>query len=194
MKRRITSVMFLLCAMLVGCGRSRFIYEEQAFDLATESAAETEMELHSFSVEEPDVCYVYVCGEVNVPGVYKLPVGSRVYEAIQMAGGLTGEAQESAVNQAMPVEDGQMIQVFARGDNSANDRGTETEADDGKVNLNTADVQSLMEIPGIGEAKANSIIAYREEHGSFKAVEDVMNIAGIKEGLFSKMKDYITVK
>ena len=109
-----------------------------------------------------------------------------------MAGGLTETADPGAVNQALFVEDGQMIQVFALGEEPVTT--VQEEQENGRVNLNTADVSALMGIPGIGEAKAKSIIAYREENGKFQSAEDVMNITGIKEGLYSKMKDYITVK
>ena len=85
-----------------------------------------------------------------------------------------------------------MIQVLAQGEEGPT--AAEEKEDDGRVDLNTADIQELMGIPGIGEAKAKSIIAYREQNGSFQSAEDVMKITGIKEGLYSRMKDYITVR
>lgn len=197
MYRYIISVFFLLSLLIYGCGRKTPSYREGVFDL-TEKENETEhvagekvpdTEAEDVS-EEDTVCYVYVCGEVNVPGVYKLPAGSRVYEAIQLAGGLTEKADAAAVNQALLLADGQMIQVPAQGEESH----TAIEEEDGRVDLNTADIRELMEIPGIGEAKAKSIIAYREQNGGFQSAEDVMKITGIKEGLYSKMKDYITVR
>lgn len=197
MYRYIISVFFLLSLLIYGCGRKTPSYREGVFDLtekenetehvAGEKVSDTETEDVS---EEDTVCYVYVCGEVNVPGVYKLPAGSRVYEAIQLAGGLTEKADAAAVNQALLLADGQMIQIPAQGEESH----TAIEEEDGRVDLNTADIRELMEIPGIGEAKAKSIIAYREQNGGFQSAEDVMKITGIKEGLYSKMKDYITVR
>lgn len=197
MYRYIISVFFLLSLLIYGCGRKTPSYREGVFDLtekenetehvAGEKVSDTEAEDVS---EEDTVCYVYVCGEVNVPGVYKLPAGSRVYEAIQLAGGLTEKADAAAVNQALLLADGQMIQIPAQGEESH----TAIEEEDGRVDLNTADIRELMEIPGIGEAKAKSIIAYREQNGGFQSAEDVMKITGIKEGLYSKMKDYITVR
>lgn len=197
MYRYIISVLFLLSLLIYGCGRKTPSYREGVFDLtekenetehvAGEKVSDTEAEDVS---EEDTVCYVYVCGEVNVPGVYKLPAGSRVYEAVQLAGGLTEKADAAAVNQALLLADGQMIQIPAQGEESH----TAIEEEDGRVDLNTADIRELMEIPGIGEAKAKSIIAYREQNGGFQSAEDVMKITGIKEGLYSKMKDYITVR
>lgn len=199
MYRYVISVLFLLFLIMFGCGKKSPDFGEDVFELTekdmetvTEFAEETET-CQPLKKEE-SLCYVYVCGEVNVPGVYELPAGSRVYEAIRLAGGLTKEADPGAVNQALLLEDGQMIQIFPRGEEPEEGARETEEQKDGRVNLNTADVTALMGIPGIGEAKAKSIIAYREENGKFQSAEDVMNITGIKEGLFSKMKDYITVK
>ncbi|MCM1258180.1 MAG: helix-hairpin-helix domain-containing protein [Roseburia sp.] len=197
MYKYIISVLFLLSLLIYGCGRKAPSYREDVFELAekeseTENVAKesiSDIEAEDLS-EDETVCYVYVCGEVNAPGVYKLPAGSRVYEAIQLAGGLTEKADSAAVNQALFLEDGQMIQVLAQGEEGH----TAEEEEDGRVDLNTADIQALMGIPGIGEAKAKSIIAYREQNGSFQSAEDVMKITGIKEGLYSRMKDYITVR
>jgi competence protein ComEA len=71
--------------------------------------------------------------------------------------------------------------------------GTTGLADDGKININTADAAQLMQIPGIGESRAEAILSYRRENGSFSSVEDIMKVSGIKNALFEKMKDYITV-
>lgn len=201
MYKYIISVLFLLSLLIYGCGRKTPAYRENVFDLAekeeeTDREAEANESVPATEAEdlqqEDTVCYVYVCGEVNAPGVYKLPAGSRVYEAIQLAGGLTEKADTAAVNQALFLTDGQMIQVLAQGEEGH--MAVEEQEEDGRIDLNSADIQALMGIPGIGEAKAKSIIAYREQNGSFQSVEDVMKITGIKEGLYSKMKDYITVR
>lgn len=146
-----------------------------------------------------NVCYVYVCGAVAVPGVYSLPSGSRIYQAIEAAGGIVENAAPESLNQAEQIEDGQMIQVLTKEEvqNGQVQTGSEMQgnenAGDGRVNLNTATEAQLMTLPGIGEAKAESIISYREEHGNFSSVEDIMKIEGIKEGVYSKIKDSITV-
>ncbi len=196
MKKRAAGILLVFAVLFTGCGREDSFYTEDVFEPASEFVTEQETQIQVISTEKEKECYVYVCGEVHAPGVYKLPGGSRVYQALQMAGGLTEEADASAVNQALPIEDGQMIQVWAKGEAEKEAQPSQTGEDGGddKVDLNSADMQALMGIPGIGEAKAKSILSYREEHGSFQSVEDVMNITGIKEGLFSRMKDYITVK
>lgn len=146
-------------------------------------------------------CYVYVCGAVQNAGVYALPEGSRVYEALALAGGFCDGACEDYVNQAEPVSDGQMIWIpteeeakAAFGPDGAAGAGMADEsASDGRVDLNTADEAALMTLPGIGASKAKSILAYRDSHGGFSAAEDIMNVEGIKEGVYNRIKDYIRV-
>lgn len=136
---------------------------------------------------------VYVCGAVQHPGVYELAEGSRVYEALALAGGVTDDASPTAVNQAQPITDGEMIEILTV--DQAMERETAQEAEsDGRVNINTADAEELKTLPGIGEAKADSIIAYREKNGAFAAIEDIKNIEGIKDGVFAKIEDCIKVE
>ncbi len=165
----------------------------------------------SLQSDESQECYVYVCGAVQVPGVYVLSSGSRVYEAIAMAGGMTEEADDRYLNQAAPVSDGQKIIVYTQeeivqmgldretpiesdaGDGNETAASEQQNADAGRVNLNEADRTELMTLPGIGEARADAIIRYREENGGFQTIEDIKNIDGIKDKAFEKIKDYIEV-
>lgn len=150
--------------------------------------------------EAVSTIYVQVSGAVAHPGVYQLPEGSRIFEAIELAGGVTAEADITSVNQAQFLSDGQMIYMYAVGEEGAEGAATEAagektaeaESDD-RVNINTATTEQLMTLPGIGQSKAESIISFREEHGAFCSVEEIMNIEGIKEGVFSKIKDRIKV-
>ena len=141
--------------------------------------------------------YVYVCGAVNAPGVYELKEGARVFEAIQLAGGLTEAAAADAVNQARIVTDGEQIRVPTVEEAQSRGAGVAGEVTEGtennKININTAGKEELMTLTGIGEAKAESIMDYREKNGSFKSVEELMQIEGIKEGVFNKIKDDITI-
>ncbi len=152
-------------------------------------------EKNSETAEEA-FCTVYVCGAVMSPGVYSLPQGSRIYEALNAAGGLCAEADQVFLNQAELLTDGQQIYVPTEEEaetlKQAGDTGTKTDAEDGKINLNTASREELMTLPGIGEAKADSILDYRKEHGRFTSIEELMQIPGIKEGIFAKLKDSIT--
>lgn len=145
--------------------------------------------------------YVYVCGQVVSPGVYELPENARVYQAIEAAGGTLEGASPESLNLAMEAEDGQKIYVpseeeaadvaFAGPDlGTENPAGTEGTS---KVNVNTAGIEELMTLTGIGQTRAEAIIAYREKEGAFQSPEDIMNVDGIKEGIYEKLKDEITV-
>ena len=118
-----------------------------------------------------------------------------MFEAIAKAGGLTENAAAEAVNQARVVVDGEQIYVLSL--DEVKGAGVVSEVtertDDGKININTAEKEELMTLTGVGEAKAQSIIAYREEQGGFQSIEELMQIEGIKEGVFNKIKDEITV-
>ena len=144
--------------------------------------------------KEKKSIYVYVCGAVMQAGVYELQQDSRVYEAIQKAGGFAENADISEINQAALLQDEEQIYVPAAGevDHSLKEEGEAGDAG-GKVNLNTATKEELMTLAGIGESKADSIIKYREEHGKFQSIEDIKQIEGIKDGVFQKIKDLITV-
>ena len=153
---------------------------------------------------------VYVCGAVFSPGVYYLPPGSRVCDAIDAAGGFSQEADTQWLNLARPVIDSEMLSVCTTeeaaslkelgiGPDQVPDRqglsgAGETGDLSGKIDLNSASVEQLMTLPGIGESKAEAIIRYREESGPFSCTEDVMNISGIKDRVYSQIKDRITVQ
>ena len=139
-----------------------------------------------------EILTVFVCGAVKAPGVYELPSGSRVYEAIALAGGTTDEAAQTAVNQAELLCDGQMIEIPTREEQMAKAAAEEARAD-GLVNINSADLEELKTLPGIGDSKARSIIAYREENGAFENPEDIKNVDGIGEGVFAKLDGCIKV-
>ena len=158
---------------------------------------------------EPQKIYVDVCGAVARPGVYALDPGSRVFQAIETAGGFLPEAAGTYINQAQMLSDGQQIYVPTKeeaqemippGQNSGNAAvggslsDSSQSGEEAKVNLNTADADALMTLSGIGEAKAEAILAYREEHGGFSSIEEIMNVSGIKESTFSKIKDRISVE
>ena len=141
---------------------------------------------------EKEGIFVHVCGEVVHPGVYELKAGSRVYEAVKAAGGMSENAAQNFLNQAEILEDGQ--QIYVPSEEEISDTDSENgRTDDGKVNLNQASKEQLMTLPGVGEAKADAIIRYRSEKGDFRSIEEIMEIEGIKEGVFKKIEDWITV-
>ena len=195
-------VLSIFCVLCMACGQKQDSYlesyEEQA--AMTENTMQMERsEIVETETQLQTMCYVYICGAVEHPGVYILPEGSRIFEVIQMAGGLQESAAEALVNQAEQISDGMMIQIYTQeeaaqlGKNGMNDVAGDAYEDDGKVNINTAGVTELMTVPGIGNTRAEAIVAYRMEHGAFSCIEDLMNVSGIKEGTFLKMKEHIKV-
>lgn len=135
--------------------------------------------------------WVHVCGQVQCPGVVALSAGSRAWEAVEAAGGLTEEAQEEAVNLAALLQDGEKLYIPALGEPAP--EAVKAASESGLVNLNTADAERLQSLPGIGESRAADILSYRERNGGFKSVEEIMQVPGIKESIYEKIRDKITV-
>ena len=142
--------------------------------------------------------YVDISGEVEDPGVYIVEDGTRLYEVIEKAGGLTEDANTDAINQAGYVEDGEKIVIPSEDggnaistDVASTSDGT-TSSQNGLININTASKEQLMEITGIGEVTADKIIEYRKNN-RFKSIEDIMNVSGIGNAKFESMKSEITV-
>lgn len=150
--------------------------------------------------EKAKSVFVYVCGAVNVPGVYELDSGSRVYEAVALAGGMREDAAEEYVNHAKLLSDEEQVYIPTKEEAESakdfpGDAASETDGTDNKkVDINTATEEELKTLSGIGDTRAKSIIEYREINGGFRTIEDLMNVEGIKEGVFEKIKDRITVK
>ncbi len=141
---------------------------------------------------EPPGIYVHICGEVKDPGVYELPEGSRIFEAVEAAGGFTEKAAQASLNQAQKLSDGVQIVILSLEEAEEKAR-RERELAAGIVNLNTASKEQLMTLTGIGESRAEDILRYREESGGFQSIEEIMNVPGIKESAYLKIKDSITV-
>lgn len=161
--------------------------------------------------------YVDVCGAVANPGVFQLAAGSRVFQAIEAAGGYLPEAALTCVNRAGVLTDGQQLYILTQEEMERQGRDpvemagasdgqmngsagtgqntgmTAQVQQDNRININTADEAQLTTLTGIGSTRAQAIIAYREENGPFAAIEDIMNVQGIKEGTFAKIKDEIVV-
>lgn len=190
----------VMILLLTGCTRRTEIHMD---GLREESFSETEQERQT---EEQtgvsSVIYVYVCGAVQAPGVYALQDGMRVYEALAAAGGFREDADTQWLNQAAPVQDGQRLYVYTQEEvqtlaaDASQTTGGDPASEDaahGRVDLNTASKELLMTLPGIGEARAEAILAYRSEHGRFRSIEEIQNISGIKSSLFEKIREKIMV-
>lgn len=188
--------------LLGGCGtRQEDGLEELELTAASEEEEDSDGQEEACEESEEAYAYVYVCGAVRSPGVYKLKNNARVFEAVEMAGGLTEDAAGEYINQAETVTDGGRIYVptleeAQESGTGVGENGVTVGSDgnlQGKININTAGKEELMQLTGIGESKAQSILDYRKKHGSFKSTEELMQIEGIKEGVFSKIKDNITI-
>ena len=182
---------------------------------------------------EPELIYVFVCGAVAQEGVYELPAGSRVYQAVEAAGGYAADADTSYINQADPVTDAQKLEIPTAEEAkklreeaalAAENRQAETDAESGSgpdgaaagyanngagqvnngagqaddaaarlININTADEAALQTLPGIGAAKAASIVRYREANGGFSSIEEIKKVSGIGDITYENIKGCITV-
>ena len=146
------------------------------------------------------VC-VYVCGRVNRPGVYELPHGSRICDGIEAAGGMKEDGASDYLNQAELLEDGERVYVPSEEEakqltdpSDLLQHGGDTSSDaSGKVSINSAGKEELMTLSGIGASKAEAIIRYREANNGFSSVEELMQVEGIKEGTFEKIRNDITL-
>ena len=149
------------------------------------------------STTQETVIFVDIKGEVKNPGVYQMKVGDRVKDALDAAGGLTDEADSQKVNLAKRLEDQMAIVVPKVGEEAEEIPAGATskeEAKDGKVNINTATVEELKTLKGVGEKKAGAIIEYRKKNGSFQTKEDLMKVRGIGKKLFESFQERIVTQ
>ncbi|MCM1046544.1 MAG: helix-hairpin-helix domain-containing protein [Candidatus Gastranaerophilales bacterium] len=197
----------LTCVMcfLAGCGVPDAAYavtlgesgtlmsEAGVQDVDTDVRAADAKESTADVGEYPSLVCVYVCGAVEHPGVVELPEGSRAADALLAVGGFAADAQTDYVNLAAKVSDGERLYFPTVGEVelSAIEKSAE---ESGLVNINTADVDRLCTLPGIGTSRAQDIIDYREANGAFQSVEDIMKVAGIKTATYEKLREKITVQ
>ena len=138
--------------------------------------------------------YVHICGAVINPGVYQVPAGTRVYQALELAGGSSDDAYLSGINLADKLADGQKVYIPSEGENAEGILSTDSgDVQSVMININTASEAELMTLPGIGQSRAKDIINYRVKNGLFESIDDIMKASGIKEAAFEKIKDLIKV-
>lgn len=146
---------------------------------------------------EQDLITVDVKGAVKSPGIYDLPVGSRVHDAVQKAGGLTEEADSKSLNLAQKVSDEALVYVPTKGEEAVSQQTasgtTASTSKDKKVNLNKASLEELKQVKGLGGKRAQDIIDHREANGKFKSVDELKKVSGIGAKTIEKLKDYVTV-
>ena len=195
----IISVLVFSIVFFISCAstKDKAVYYKDEKNITSE-------EIQSDTTIQPeenisDDVYIQLSGAVNNPGVYKVSCDKRIYEVIEDAGGLKEEADTSKVNLTLPIEDKMLIYIpnvnenetvlTVEGSSIYDGQSTETQL----ININTASKEELKELRGIGDSKALAIVQYRQENGNFTCIEDIMNISGIKEGAFNKIKALITV-
>ena len=182
--------------ILVGVG-GLFSKKEESVEETT--VVETTMlaEKSEVSTTQETVIFVDIKGAVKNPGVYQMKVGDRVKDALEAAGGLTEEADSQKVNLAKRLEDQMVIVVPKVGEEAEEIPTGETRKEatkEGKVNINTATVEELKTLKGVGEKKAEAIIEYRKKNGSFQTKEDLMKVRGIGKKLFESFQERIVTQ
>lgn len=196
-KNLVAGGMLCICILLAGCknDNTEFLAAEEPSLQVTEVEEESTEKIQITKV--PETIFVDVCGAVTNPGVYELEADSRVFQAIEAAGGFLESAACEYVNRAESLKDGQQVYIPTRDEAERQEIPVMQQAgqqQDTKVNLNTAGKEELMTLTGIGESKAEAIIAYREDNGGFTVKEDILNVQGIKEGTYEKIKEDIVVE
>ena len=210
---------FLVVLLLfIGCKKQETLVISE--DDLEQTQQELQLENDQFLVEkevvtevkplEKELIYVHVCGYVLNPGIYALEKDSRIYQAVEAAGGYLPQAAKDYLNQAKILMDEEKVVVYSRkevegfakeeltesvyyGEPNVTDQ-SKNDSNLNLVNINEADLEELMTLPGIGESRAQLILEYRENTGEFQSIEEIQQVNGIKEGLFEKLKDKITIR
>ena len=169
----------------------------QAEVAAVSKDSVSENEVKKEEPVEQDLITVDVKGAVKSPGIYDLPVGSRVNDAVQKAGGLTEQADSKSLNLAQKVSDEALVYVPTKGEEAASQQtasGTASSTSkEKKINLNKASLEELKQVKGLGGKRAQDIIDHRETNGKFKSVDELKKVSGIGAKTIEKLKDYVTV-
>lgn len=179
--------------VFMGCG-SKSEKISLSDSKATKSVSETDA--------EGDI-FVHVVGEVNRPGIVKVPSGTRLYNVIEKAGGMTKNAQTDYLNLADTVKDGQQVRVISKKEfkklkkkkpqNESQNESKSGSDTSGLININTATAEELQTLSGIGEVRAKAIVEYRTQNGNFSKPEDIKNVSGIGDATFNNIKSMICV-
>ena len=166
-------------------------FQEDSRQKAVLKASDTEAVQTENSPGDTAEIYVHITGAVNNPGVIRLAPGSRLIDAIEKLGGLTENADTDSVNLASVLEDEDKIHIYTREETA--ETGAVSASGTGRVNINTASLEDLKTLPGIGDAIGKSIIDYREKNGAFKSLEELKEVDRVGDKVFDKLKDSITL-
>ncbi len=206
MVMRKTGLLMIVCASIFcGCGSEQLVCHQEESRIenpsdgkaggnVTQEASESSLSAE-LTTGEPDFVTVFVCGAVRNEGVYELPSDARIDDALKAAGEFADGADTSAINRADRLYDGQQVYFPYQDEHYTVDEvtGQSGGENNGLVNINNADKETLMTLSGIGAAKAENIIKYREANGAFGQIEDIKNVNGIGDSIYRKIEEYITV-
>lgn len=189
--RREKILMILLILALMICGMIYFVTRESKQPPPVPSSFTPYQSSVKKEKKSSSMIVVDLKGEVNRPGIYRLPAGARLYQAIKAAGGLTALAEQKQLNLAQRLQDGSAIYIPRQGEMVSGPVSGQEMGEQQKLNVNTATAAELEELDGLGPTRAKAIIKYREEHGPFQKVEDLQNVSGIGEKTLAKFRDQI---
>ncbi len=181
MKKSEQYILFVIGILIVAIGILSFLYIDRRLSLVPEVTVETPS-----NSGNPSYVVVHVAGRVKKPGVYKLPFGARVYEAVEAAGGNLRDADMDSINLARTLRDGEKI--FIPQKTSSN---TVMSTREKRIDINTMGKEELLKLPGVGEKLAERIIKYRETHGPFRDIDELKNVSGIGDKKLKEIKDYL---
>ena len=164
-------------------------------EVTTVSKDEKEDKNQKEEVVEQDLITVDVKGAVKSPGIYDLPVGSRINDAVQKAGGLTDNADSKSINLAQRISDEALVYIPTKEEATSQEAQSNASntKENKKVNLNKASLEELKQVKGLGAKRAQDIIDHRESNGNFKSVDDLKKVSGIGAKTIEKLKEYVTV-
>lgn len=179
----------VLIFWIVGLNKDETIVEEidNGKNISEEKNLDSELKN-----EEKIKIYADISGCVEKPGVYEVEEGTRIFQLIERAGGLTKDADIEGLNRAEIVSDGQKIIIYAKGESQESENTGVSSS--GKININTADASQLQTISGVGPVTAEKIIEYRKANGKFSSIEDIKNVSGIGDKTFEKIRENITIR
>lgn len=179
----------VLIFWIVGLNKDETIVEEVD---TSRHVSEEQNDDSKLKNEEKIKIYADISGCVEEPGVYEVEEGTRIFQLIERAGGLTKDADIEGLNRAEIVSDGQKIIIYAKGESQESENTGVSSS--GKININTADASQLQTISGVGPVTAEKIIEYRKANGKFSSIEDIKNVSGIGDKTFEKIRENITIR
>ncbi len=199
----IAGILFLVIALvfylLKNTGESDLTVSELPTEWAESNQAFESAQTSDRAISAPQMIIVDVAGAVVNPSIVELPAGSRVFEAVEKAGGLTTEADIKWTNQAEMLTDGQKIYIPTKQELEDIDAplsdlpGIGKQSGQGRININTADAETLQQLSGIGPVTAQKIIDFRNQNGKFNSIEEITQVSGIGDKTLAKFKEKITI-